>query len=183
MKIDIDQDYEERGCKFCEVSSVTYGYSNPREILMTTDYTAISNYWLDNVITVTMNSTPGENYYPNNIPDFSAVANPPAVDPASCSSTGYVYPVCTLTLTDGGYYEVQEKFDGNITFNEGTKLVVHVRAKFKNNEAIDACFEVELDNPLQIDFVFNVVCVSIRGNINDYQSGIVNYQIDVYKTL
>lgn len=176
-KREIGEQYETRGCWFCDYGEESLGATYVTDSLVSTDYLAITKYWLNNAITIGFNSN--SNSLASVVkPDFYA---------SSVSTNCFINStwdwVTSLTLnhdSDYDWYEVEKTFPDNKQYEVGDTLHVRVRAKYINGEAIDECRTVTLANS-DPDYIFTSITVQIRGNIEDYESGIINYQIDVYE--
>ncbi len=170
----MEEDYETRGCEFCSTAPLVFPYinsSNVRDYVASTDGTFMQNYWLDNVITVGFrfdNSNSAATN--NNIRFFNAVASPPA----PCIPSVFLNLEGQLTLGSDGGYEIDKDIS---SIASGTILTIHVRAKFINGESIDECQTLTIGGTSSV----SNATVEIRGNIKDYNSSVVNYQIDIYK--
>ncbi|MBK6484698.1 MAG: SBBP repeat-containing protein [Chitinophagaceae bacterium] len=174
---EIFEQYETRGCWFCDYAEESLGTTYVTDSLVSTDYLAITKYWLNNAITIGFNSN--SNSLASVVkPDFYA---------SSASTTCFINStwdwVTSLTLnhdTDYDWYEVEKTFPDNKQYEVGDVLHVRVRAKYINEETIDECRTVTLANS-DPDYIFTSITVQIRGNIKGYESGEINYQIDVYE--
>ncbi len=181
---EITEDYETQQCAFCTGGSKTFGIlgTDIRKYIATTNFTEIYNYWSSPVVTVGFRAQSGS---PSgslttiggvNIVEFTATSSPPG-----CSPTGT--PLGTLGLNSSGEYQFYKDFDNNATFNSGTTtLNVHVIANFKDGRSINECKSVSLVSnvPLGTTVTFKNIVVDIRGDIKDYDSGVINYQVSIY---
>lgn len=83
----------------------------------------------------------------------------------------------TLDLNSSGWYEIQSDFS-NGTLPQGTQLIVHVQAIYANGEHLNDCQTLTLASS---STNYANISVEIRGNINNYSSSAVSYQVDIYQ--
>ncbi|MCY7409944.1 MAG: hypothetical protein LH473_06705, partial [Chitinophagales bacterium] len=169
----IIEENEVRVCVFCEKGPVSFGYDENEitDWLATTDYSFISEYWLSKSINIGFSKN-DLSYSYIGTPDFNASGLPPGCTP----DPSWIH-VVSATLSNEGWYEIEKKFP-NDTFYSDDILHVRVRAMFKNNHAIDECRDITLSD---LNSEYSFLNVQIRGDIKDYESNSVNYQIDIYK--
>jgi uncharacterized delta-60 repeat protein len=174
----IGEENETRGCWFCVqgATALDISTSDITDYLVSTDYAFISNYWSDNVVTVGFSDGPTS--LASTITDFAA-----SIFTTPCTEYSSWDLVTSLILYDDEtyeWYEIEKKFPSGKEYEVGENLLIRVRAKFNNGEAIDKCEEIELDNS-DPSYLFNRITVQIRGDIKDYNSGVIHYQVDVYE--
>jgi hypothetical protein len=175
---EITEDYFIGTCEICSTTQSVFGLAQNAmaDILITTDYATISNFWSDNVIVVGVHNN-NAIVAPGNFVTFSANAIP-----TSCSPSTYNLassnPICSQTVLSDNSYEVRSLFNGNVLFQPGDNLLVHVTASFLNGETINSCQPIALVNGQNN---LSGITVEIRGNIKDYDANAVNYKIDIYE--
>jgi hypothetical protein len=175
----LSEDYFVGGCEFYTTGQNALGYSASQvmNVLATTDYSTITSYWADNVITLGVNKSWSSNVcIPANVLVFNADNNSsndcnPQSDYSNLGSL-----VADLDLSSSGWYSIQEDFIGSATYPAGTQLLVHVVANFTNGEHINDCQTLTLAGTGS----YTDISAEIRGDISNYSSSIVNYQIKVY---
>jgi hypothetical protein len=178
----ITQDNKTKGCEFCiHYNSFANGgvitQSNVTDYIASTDYNTILGYWSANAITVGI--LPGSSHQadPDNVLYFT-----PNTGTCTPPSSGLIETLVVTQVGTESHYEVLKPFDyanypNNQTYPPGTNLRLHVRARFANGDVIDQCQDLTLDANSSN---YSIITAEIRGNINDYSSSQVSYQIDVY---
>jgi hypothetical protein len=149
----------------------TWGYDNDK--LVSTDYSTIRNFWLENKISV--------GFMTNGlIQSANAITFSQGYTSNSVTTD---YPSATLirelTLTysavyPSGVYMINRTLN-NIPPN--TTLYVQVTANFKNGQSISGYQTITLSGTQN----FTLVAADIRGQIKDYSSSVVNYNIKIYQ--
>ncbi len=177
-KREITEDNEMHFCLFCTTGSSTLGFpsNDITDWLASTDYTFMANYWLDNAISIGFGHDYSHLAYMFE-EDFLA-----SNSPLGCTiDAGWVHVVSATLYEDaeGKWYEVEKHFPNDVFYDQDV-LHVRVRAKFKNNESIDECRDITFNNQ-DPNFGYSFLVAQIRGDIEDYVQGVVNYKIDVYK--
>ena len=174
-KYEVGEEFFTGCCDFCITTEASYGISanQARDILVTTDYSTISSYWLDNAVTVAFH---GLNQVQSmNHSTFYAVSGP-----TPCSPASYYFPLslpaplCEMNLLSDGRYEILDALTASC--NPGDDLLIHVLARFSNGESIDQCQTVTLGGSGTISHM----SVEFRGGINDYSATQTNYRVAVY---
>ncbi|HTF05413.1 MAG TPA: hypothetical protein VK826_15395 [Bacteroidia bacterium] len=172
---EIEEDYFIGPCEICGSTETVFGLTQNQaaDILITTDYQTISNFWSDNVVTVCFTDNNGL-ANPSNVHTFYA-----GTSTSTCDTSTYNIAslMSSSILANDETYEVRENFVGNTTYPGGTDILIHVQAHYDNGEVINECRLATLATGPN-----NLVNtgVEIRGNINGYSSSVVNYQVDVY---
>lgn len=168
---EITQMYETHGCEFCGYYPVwNIASTDVTNYLASTDYNFISNYWKDNVINVGVLTSASVSALNSNLLEFTAGTTGSCTPPTTT-------PKAQLLLLNDGTYEYIKKFTGNQSYAPGTNLTVHVRANFANNEYIDECQTLTLAANANN---YTLIVVQIRGDIKNYSSSVINYQVDIY---
>jgi hypothetical protein len=132
-----------------------------------TDYDFINDFWSDNVVTVALHLNSGGTAA-DNFHDFYAQTTPVS----SCTIPSGKSIVATLELWPNGEYEVQKDIT---TISQNDYVYINVVANFKNGEYINEtqCVQVVNNDVSSIG-------VQFRGRIEDYNSGVNNYQITLW---
>lgn len=170
------EDYYVHDCYYCVGAHLFLGIptATVTDYLISTDFSFINSFWSDNVITVGLSQhLPIANTANNNY-DFFA-SNSPVT---SCTSvpTGLT-TLQTFSLSSGGEYDMKK----SVQFNSaavpvGITLYIQVTANFTNGEYINDTKCVTVNN-----FSVSAAVVQIRGNIKNYNSSVVNYEIKILK--
>lgn len=178
---EITDDYFTQICEFCNVGAISIA-SNIKKYIASTNASEILNYWSAPVVSVGFrthtSTTPagGSNTPGLNLHDFTAINNP-----TPCTPSGTL--VVQLTLSSSGEYEVSKNFDSNATFAPNTALTIHVIANYKDGKSINECRTVTLisNDPSQPTLPFRNIVLNVRGNIKDYNSSVINFQVSIYQ--
>lgn len=153
------------------------GDSSAFDLFATADSNMITNYWLNNAITVGF--SPGQvNSGPAlNVVEFYADTTGSTCDPLTYPDVDTI--IAELFCFTSNIYEVNKSFYSSITIPSGADLLIHVEVNYKNGESINQCQYFTINA--------NVTSVSavgaiIRGDIKDYSSAVDNYHITIYST-
>lgn len=165
-KSQIVENFSLSPCEFCDVAPNVFGVTT--DVIASTALAPIEAYWKSNVITVGIGidfQTPAF----SNLAEFTAINSP-----TGCTPVGTL--LGTLKLNPDESYEVMRESDSNI--NPTMPITIYVRANYKDGSSINECKTVQLTYS-QIN-TYNVRA-QIRGNIKDYNSSIINYQVEIYQ--
>lgn len=171
----IDEDYYVNRCDFCISGALSLGVASGdiTDYLASTDQAFMDSYWGDNAITIGFNNGGGTSCE-NNVHDFYAVSSP-----TPCTPTGLTH-IAQLVLNSDNSYVIGNEFLNSNQYPVNTDVYIHVQARFANGEAINECRWVTLNATSLGSNDKEYINVEIRGNINNYNGSIINYQVDVY---
>lgn len=85
----------------------------------------------------------------------------------------------SLLLNLDGSYDIGNNFPSPYP-SSGDKLLIHVRAKYRNGYSIDECKTLILPQVNGANISFSYIASEFNGLIEDYSPSTINYQIDVY---
>lgn len=150
------------------------GLSNPYGYYVTEDYSAMSNYWMDNAIIVGLTGTMGGGAMLNTA-EFYADNTASTCNPLSLPDVGNL--IGTLECVAGSTFEVMDTLSTQVSI--GDSVIVHVQATYANGETINQCQYIVINSNILYG---GAVCAAIRGDISDYSTSPINYRINIYET-
>ncbi|MCX6310308.1 MAG: SBBP repeat-containing protein [Bacteroidetes bacterium] len=182
----IEEDYFIGPCQLCGQGQSVFGMTLAQEenVLATTDYQAIHNYWSDNAISIGFNIGPSSLCIGNTYTMFADNNSSNDCIPSNYPNLNSLIGQLNFVPSTDYSYEIRKDFFNSASFSAGTNFLIHVIAKYQNGETLNDCFSITLNpDPLSGIAPFVNIASEIRGNINDYDPNNptnVIYQVDIY---